>query len=95
MLKNVNRISELGNADASLIFFDTVRVAQREYQLQWVVPGRTPEDVQTGTIGKVFRSHITAAIWARREAVCYQSDNGGSINGYAPNFDIWDAKFDH
>lgn len=93
-LRNVNHISEFGNSDAATIFFDTIELGRRKYQVQWVIPGRTPESVQTGTFGKVFRSHITAAIWCRREAECYRSDNGGSIQGYAPNFDIWDAKFD-
>lgn len=94
MLKNMNRVAEINNCDASMIFFDVERVGQREYQVHWVVPGRTPEDVLTGTIGKVFRNSMVASVWARREAECYASDSGGRVNGYAPNFDIWSPQYD-
>ena len=94
MLKNVIRVSETLNVDATMVYFDVVRHDTRCHEIHWTIPGATPEDVQTGILGKAFRSGYIASIWCRREAECYVSENGGKIHGYAPSFDIWDAKYD-
>ena len=92
MLENIIHIKN--NDGAELLYFDVKRVGRRAYELHWMMPGNTPESVQTGIVGKVFRNHLIACVWARREAVVWQSENYGRINGYAPSFDIWDAKYD-
>lgn len=93
MLENITRVTD--NNDAVLVYFDVKRVGQRAYELHWMVPGGTPESVTTGIVGKVFATHLSASVWAVREAVVWQSDNFGHVNGFWPSFDIWDAKFDH